>query len=195
MEAFLTAFEGAISFLYLVPYTQAQVYEETDKQADADEVESASLAIKGVLEAYSRKRNGFSSIDQHFMLVTKWDAYVDTVPSGQASDSFGDRQAIEQFVKRRYSQAYSRFRSLISPERASLNAYCAGKMDQHGLRPAGPEEEKDAVAAFPRKLWKWIYSNALVAADGERASPFPDPPAVSPIVRAWRGLLDAISGR
>jgi hypothetical protein len=196
IEDFIASFQGGMSFIYLIPYTQSYVHSERDELKDADEVESASLAIAGVLRAYDRIRATHRVSDRHLMLVTKWDAH-----SARASDRADglqeDRIDLDEFAGRRYAKAIAAFQSLaVAPEQRSLNAYCAGLMNERGLLQLRQGDDvRDVVMTYPIRLWNWLYRNALIAKELPIEPLFPEAPKPPWLVLAWRGLLDFMSGR
>ncbi|WP_425228378.1 hypothetical protein [Sphingomonas sp.] len=195
IEEFIATYEGAITFLYLAPYTQSEVYADPDVQADLEELKSASQAIQGVLASYDRIRAGDRSHDFHLMLVTKWDAHA----ARSADHTIGiaeDREALDRFVQQRYPQALAALQAIkVAPDQRALNAYCSGIIDERGLRPRSINDDVLAdVQSYPIRLWTRLYGNALAAHGAVRVSPFPQPPQKHVLVRAFHRVLDLVSG-
>jgi hypothetical protein len=196
IEDLIATFQGGMSFMYLIPYTQGYVSAERDGMKDAEEIESASLAIAGVLRAYDRIRANHRVNDRHLMLVTKWDARSvrDIDRAGGLQE---DRADLDEFVGHRYGKALAAFQGLaVAPEQRSLNAYCAGLINERGrLQMRQGDDAREVVMSYPVRLWDWLYRNALTAADQPAVSLFPKPPQPPAFIRAWRRLLDFVSGR
>jgi hypothetical protein len=196
IEDLIASFQGGMSFLYLIPYTQGYVFAERDGMKDADEIESASLAIAGVIRAYDRIRANHRVNDRHLMLVTKWDAHS-TRDIDRAGGLQEDRPDLDEFAGRRYGKALAAFQGMaVAPEQRSLNAYCAGLINERGLLQLRPDDDvREVVMAYPVRLWNWLYRNALMASDQPVVALFPEPPRPPALVRLWRRLLDFVSGR
>jgi len=186
IESFVSCFQGGILFIYLVPYTQSEVYKSAGGVQDNREVEDASLAISGVLQAYNDIRASHRHQDRHLMLVSKWDAH-EKGNADLADASSVDRVELEAFCARRYSQALATFRGLqLPPGQSGLNAYSSGIITETGLRRPCHD--------YPEKLWTWLYKGALANRDMPAVSPFPDKPQAPAIWRAITSLLDRVSG-
>lgn len=196
IEDFISNFQGPITFLYLLPYTQTDVYADKDNPLDSDEIGSASLAIKGVIQSYDKIRATHRGEDFHLMLVTKWDAHNIRDPD-RASAVEEDRAALIDFCNQRYGQALAAFQGLeIDAGHRSLNAYCAGIMGTKGRLHLKSDDELTAVVlGYPIRLWRWLYRNALHAEELPPQDPFPTPPEPPALVRAWGRLLEFVSGR
>jgi hypothetical protein len=195
IDEFIATFEGPITFLYLAPYTQGEVYADPDVQADLEQLKSASQAIQGVLAAYDRIRTGDRQRDYHLMLVTKWDAHA----ARSADHTVGvaeDREALDRFAALRYPQALSALQAIkVPPSQRALNAYCAGIIDERGLRPRSTNDQHlDDVQSYPVRLWQRLYGNALAAHGLPPVSPFREPPKRHLVVRAIQRALDLVSG-
>lgn len=195
-EEFISTYQGPITFLYLIPYTQADVYSDKDNPLDADEIRSASLAITGVIRSYDKIRATHRDEDFHLMLVTKWDAHS-ARDADRAQGIAEDRPALLEFCNQRYAQALSAFQGLdIDAEHRSLNSYCSGIMGAQGRLHLRPDEDVSSVVlAYPVKLWRRLYWNALTAEGSPLEDPFPSPPDPPALVRAWTRLLDMLAGR
>lgn len=195
LEDFIASYQGGMTFLYLLPYTQMEVYKERDQRLDADEVQSASLAIVGVLRAYDRIRANCRSEDRHLMLVTKWDAHsVRAADRAEAIEE--DPEIVRDFCNRRYAQAIATFQGIgIDPEHRHLNAYCAGMINENGMLQLRHDDDARAViTSYPVKLWSYLYRNALTASDQPARSPFPAPPPQPFLIQLWNRLLGFVSG-
>lgn len=195
LEDFIASYQGGMTFLYLLPYTQGEVYEERDQRIDADEVQSASLAIVGVLRAYDRIRANCRSEDRHLMLVTKWDAHS-AREADRAEGIEEDPEIVREFCNRRYAQAISTFQGIgINPEHRHLNAFCAGIINERGLLQLRNDDDVRAVVtSYPVKLWSYLYRNALNASDQPAQSPFPAPPPQPFLIQLWNRVLSFVSG-
>ncbi len=195
LEDFISTYQGAITFLYLVPYTQGEVYEDRDQKFDADEIQSASLAITGVLRAYDRVRANCRGEDQHLMLVTKWDAR-NPRDGDRAGSIEEDPEAVRDFCNRKYAQAVSTFQGVgLRPDQRHLNAYCSGIINERGLLQLRHDDDvRTVVTSYPVKLWAYLYKNALVASDQAVRSPFPVPPPPPFLVQVWSRILEFVSG-
>lgn len=195
IESFISSFQNGITFIYTAPVTQGEVYGAAENSFDADELNYASLAIKGVLNTYDRIRANGRSSDRHLMLVTKWDA----MSRGQADRAQGieeDQAAVIEFCNRKYGQAIASFQGLnLQDEQRKLNAYCAGMINERGLLPLKSDDEvRGVIASYPVKMWTWLYENALRASGLELVKPFREPPKPSGFVRFLTSILDKISG-
>jgi hypothetical protein len=196
IEDFVASFQGGISFIYLIPYTQVETYDDHDAANDPEQLLSASLAITGVLRAYDRIRANHRASDRHLMLVTKWDAHTARDPE-RAEGIQEDRDALNEFCSRKYAQAIATFQGLnLAQGQRQLNAYCSGIINKNGLLQLRPDDTvRDVIISYPIRLWNWLYTNALVASDLPIVGLFPDPPEPPALVRIWKRLLDFVSGR
>lgn len=196
LEDFIASFQGAITFIYLTPYTQLEVYSDKETNADNEEVLNASLAISGVLRAYDRIRAVQRENDRHLMLVTKWDAHS-ARDVNRAEGIEEDRAALTDFCARKYNRALADFQLLkLAPEQRQLNAYCSGIINERGLLQQRHDDDvRDVIRRYPIRLWSWLYGNALQAANEPVTPLFPEPPKPPAILQAWRRLLDFVSGR
>lgn len=186
IETFVSCYQGGIIFLYLVPYTQAGVYDSADRRVDEREVADASLAISGVLQAYNDIRATDRGRDRHLMLVSKWDAHDKTETERSTADEVSKAE-VEEFCEKRYRQAFSTFKGLQLPAgRFDVKPYSAGIINDVGLQ----QHRHD----YSVRLWEWLYRGALENADLAPVSPFPAKPQKPAIVRLVTGLLDRISG-
>lgn len=186
IETFISRYEGGITFLYLVPYTQAYVDEQADNLEDSRQLSEASLAIAGVLKTYNSVRVAHRDRDNHLMLVSKWDAHNRGDPEQSAADAV-DRSELEAFCNRRHSQALATFRGLgLRDDQIKLDAYCAGVIGQSGL--LHPRHD------YAVRLWTWLYKNALRERDHSPVSPFPEKPQPPAIWRFITSALDKITG-
>jgi hypothetical protein len=194
LEEIIRRFEGAMTFLYFMPYTQGEAYTEPGPAKNEASLALASLAVSNVLDAYDRFRLNYRDVDQHLMLVTKWD-----VRSHRVADRAGaideDRDALNTFVSDYYPDTLSKFQDVVGSGRGALNGYSSGIIDARGLQPPGPDDVKSAIAEYPIKLWKWLYGNALEAEGLARVSPFAEPAPQPALLRGWNRLLDLVSGR
>lgn len=193
IESFVTSFTGAITFIYLLPYTQR--YLDAPGSEDMAEINSAQQAVVGVLDAYDRIRLAGRGADKHLMLVTKWDAHS-RKSIDQAQDIVEDRGELDSFVNGRYPEAAKRLKDLeVRPDQRHLNAFSAGIIGQSGRLTAPDPETQQALQGYPVRLWNLLYNNALAAA-GEPAEPlFAPPPQPPAALRMFHRLLDIVSGR
>lgn len=189
IEEFLAAYQGPITFIHLLPYTQQALYSSNvDSLTDASEMKEASLAIVGALLAYQKVRPNKQD-DRHLMLVTKWDAHdrqeVDRVDILQTAGT-----QPEGFANERYEQAMAVFRGLgLSPVQQNINAYCSGLIaGQTVTMPKRGDDLREAVIDYPIQLWRWLYRSTMEQL-GERAiDPFPSTPTPNIFLR----LLDRL---
>lgn len=196
IESFIASYQGGITFIYLTPYTQRFVYDGQDETEDSHGIESASLAIKSVLEAYDRSRVTHRLSDRHLMLVTKWDARA-VGQSDQVESVIEDRPALVEFCNARYGQAVAAFQGLnVDPAQRHLNAYVSGIINKNGrLQIKNDDDLKAVVRSYPPRLWNYLYKNALQAIGEPPAPLFPEPPQRPALIRAFHKLLDFASGR
>lgn len=186
IETFISRYEGGITFLYLVPYTQAYIDEQADNAEDNRQVSEASLAISGVLKTYNAVRVTNRERDNHLMLVSKWDAHNKGDTEQSAADAV-DRAELESYCNRRHGQALSTFRGMqLRADQTVLNAYCAGVIGQTGL--LAPRHD------YAVKLWTWLYKNALREIDHSPVSPFQEKPPAPAFWRMITSALDKIAG-
>lgn len=190
IEEFVSAYREPITFIYLAPYTQ--IDGDADRVVDREQVASAGLAIEGVVQAYDQVRGDQRHSDRHLLLVTKWDARQTKVPLGsEVLDE--DLDALEDLLNGRYNQAYAAFKNL--PGHCFRNAYSSGVIGRSGLRQPRDEDEAEAIATYPYKLWNWLYGNASIARGEAAAELFPQPPKPPALIRFWTRLLDYLAGR
>lgn len=177
IETFIATFQGPITLIHLLPYTQRPVYSsDVDKMGDATELEDASIAIKGALDQYRRIRPN-SQDDCHLMLVTKWDAHSpDGVSKLEVLEFPGNEP--EEFATRRYEQAVASYLSLpLRPDQRQFSAYCSGMIAGNKLSmPKKGEPMRDAILGYPKNLWTWLYRTSLIQLGEFAANPFPSPP-------------------
>ena len=194
IENLIANYSKPITFLYLLPYTQREVYSEERDKNDAEEKKDACLAIEGFLRAYPRLRVENRQRDRHLMLLTKWDASdieaIDTLDA-----VIEDRDEVTLYCERHYGDAISAFYDLsLSEGEGGLNAYCSGLIDRNGLRRTADNPElQEAINDYPTRLWKWLYGNALRAQGEQVSSPFPEPESLT-FKRAIRRFIDFVSG-
>ena len=193
IEDFISQYQGGIIFIHLVPYTQRPVYgANPDPADDASQINEASLAISGALQAYEsvrvNKRN-----DRHIMLVTKWDAH--RPPDADRLDILnGDREDVEAIVKHRYAAAFNSYRGLsLEPSQLHLNGYIAGLMNEQGTVGLRRDDELRAtVVRYPINLWRWLYKSALANVGETGTDPFPSTETGSPLGRKVKAFLDKL---
>lgn len=195
IESFIASYQNGITFIYTAPVTQGEVYSVAENAFDAKEIGYASLAIKGVLQAYDRIRANGRSADRHLLLLTKWDA-LSARSADRAAGIAEDRAEVLEFCHKRYGQALAAFQGLnLDDEQRNINAYCAGMINERGLLPLKQEDPvRGVIASYPVKLWSYLYKNALVAAGDEPVEPFRQPPRKPALVEFFNALLDRISG-
>ena len=174
IESFLATFQGPITFIHLIPYTQRPVYSaNSDKFSDVREIEDASIAIKGALDAYQNVRPNKDD-DRHLMLVTKWDAHDPAqVSKYDVLTDSGDEPF--EFAKDRYEQAVTAFLGLsLRPDQRQFKDYCSGLIAGNQLQmPKRGDPLRDAILNYPKKLWGWLYQTALIQLGEHAVSPFP----------------------
>lgn len=187
IEDFLRHYSGGILFVHLLPYTQRHLYTNAPTGGnDASELQEASLAVSGALQAYENVRLDKSN-DRHLVLVTKWDAHK--LEDGDPLEALhDDPQEVRAFVGQRYSQALTTFRGLgLAPFQMAMNGYCAGQISANNVIRAGLDDERGAaIRRYPIGLWRWLYSGSLENAGLAALDPFPTPPK-SPF--AWLGRI------
>jgi hypothetical protein len=187
IEDFLATYQGPITFIHLLPYTQQVVYGSgADQLTDDNEMKEASLAIAGALYAYQKARVNKQD-DRHLILVTKWDAH-DREELDRADILRHSGPEAEEFANERYSQAMSVFRGLgLQSYQQRLNAYCAGIIaGQNVTMPKRGDELREAVLHYPTQLWRWLYRSTLEQLGEQPIDPFPPEPKPNWFVR----LLD-----
>jgi hypothetical protein len=189
IEDFLATYQGPITFIHLLPYTQQIVYGSgADQLTDDNEMKEASLAIAGALYAYQKARVNKQD-DRHLILVTKWDAH-DREELDRADILRNSGPEAEQFANERYSQAMAVFRGLgLQPYQQRLNAYCSGIIaGQIVSMPKRGDELRDAVLHYPTQLWRWLYRSTLEQLGEQPLDPFPPEPKPNWFLR----LLDRL---
>lgn len=200
IEAFINAFQGGITFLYVAPYTQKKVYNVREiketKSSDRDALHDACASIEYMAAAYDRARASYRADDRHLMLVTKWDARA-AHQNDQAEAAKEDRHALVNFCAKHYGPAQTAFSALhLEPGQFNVNAYVSGKITAEGrVQQSADEDFRDVVNSYPPRLWNYLYRNALVASGQAPQSMFPEPKRQPGIIRAWHKLLDTVSGR
>jgi hypothetical protein len=177
-DSFIRNFEGGISFVYVLPYTQLDVRAVgVDRSADPARLREAEAAVVGIIEAYQKIRVN-KSRDSHLLLLSKWDAHFDFKKQEQELemseiliDTYDD---VFYFLNETYPQALAALNSLqVQPfQRLSTN-YCAGLITGRHISPITKDiETRNAIREHQKKVWKWIWRNSvndpLVAVD-----PFP----------------------
>ena len=194
IEEFIRAFPRGISFIHVAPYTQASVRSlNASRAADPKDINTASLALAGALSAYQLVRPD-KSRDNHFMLVTKWDAHE--VPQASLTEILMETfDAVGPFVEKNYEQAYATFKSLsLRPDQQQLANYCSGIIsggDNTTLRT--DNEHRAAVLSFPKDLWRWLYRNVLAELGEPYIDPFPSiDQKKNPIAAAFWKLIDRL---
>lgn len=195
IEDFIASYQQGITFIYTAPVTQGEVYAQSDKAFDTDEIRYASLAIRGVLKSYDSIRANGRADDKHLMLVTKWDA----ISAREADRAIGieeDRGAVIEFCNRKYNQALAAFQGLnLRTEQKRINAYCAGMINKTGLISVSPDDAvSKVIASYPVRLWDFLYRNALETSGKQPMSPFKQPEGPSGFRRILTKFLDFISG-
>jgi hypothetical protein len=176
VEDFLKHYGGGILFIHLLPYTQRHLYTTAQNAGDdASELQEASLAVSGALQAYRDVRPDKSN-DHHLILITKWDAHsVDGLDSIDALHD--DPRDVAAFVGLRYTQALTTFRGLgLAPVQMAINGYCSGQISANNVIRAGLDDERgEAIRRFPVGLWRWLYRHTLEANGLAPVDPFPAP--------------------
>lgn len=176
IEDFIASYQGPITFIHLLPYTQQVVYGSSgDQLTDNVEMKEAQLAIVGALLAYQKARVNKQD-DRHLVLVTKWDAH-ERQETDRADVLMNTGEQPEAFANERYEQAMAVFKGLgLARVQQNINAYCAGIMaGQNVIMPKRGDELREAVLSYPTQLWRWLYRSTMEQL-GERAvDPFPAP--------------------
>lgn len=189
IEDFIKNYQGAITFIHLVPYTQRAVYSSAvDRPGEASEIQDASIAISGALQAYDRIRANKQN-DRHLMLVTKWDAH--SPPNVSKFDVLTcSPEEVVRFANDNYAQALTTFRGIgLNNSQLYLNSYCSGLMNEMGVLVLRQNNElRVPVMSYPIRMWEWLYRGALDAAGQVHVEPFPAQPKASP----WQAMMDAL---
>jgi hypothetical protein len=189
IEDFIKNYQGGITFIHLVPYTQRAVYSAVaDRAGEASEIQDASIAISGALQAYDRIRANKQN-DRHLMLVTKWDAH--SPPNVSKFDVLTcSPEEVVRFANENYAQALTTFRGIgLNDTQLFLNSYCSGIMNEMGVLQLRQNNELRApVMSYPIRLWEWLYRGALDASGQVYVEPFP----AQPKARPWQAMMDAI---
>jgi hypothetical protein len=193
IEDFISNYQGGITFIHLLPYTQQGVRSPTvDKLLDSSEMLDASLAVVGALQSYDRIRVE-KQYDSHLLLVTKWDAH--SPPGATKLDVLGGRAGeSEVFVREKYPQALTALQGLgLQASQINLNNYCAGLMNESGILTLKQDNElRPAVMGFPINLWGWLYRRALESSGQIPTSLFPLPPKEFALITYVRRLLNRL---
>jgi hypothetical protein len=178
LESFIRGFEGAISFIYVLPYTQLQVRAlGVDRASDPQMLREAEAAVVGMIQAYQQIRVN-TSRDFHLLLVTKWDAHYDSKKQEEEmdmadilTDTYDD---VTHFLRQNYPQALAALNSLhIDDSQRLVTNYCAGLITGRVITPNTKDiETRDAIRSHQKKLWRWIWRNAQ-SDPAARADPFP----------------------
>lgn len=159
IDQFIMHFEGAISFLHVLPRTQI----ENSHGGYADDIQAikrADLAIVGALQQYAKLRSDKSQ-DMHLLLVTKWDAHADTdmgrSPEEVLLESDGE---VVDFVSRYCNQSYAALTGLrLRPEQVRMSAYCSARIvDKQKVML--PKRVTLLLQSYHAHLWNWLYRNA-----------------------------------
>jgi hypothetical protein len=187
IEDFIANYQGGIIFLYLLPYTQQSVRSiKADSALDNREMADAELAVVGLIRAYDKIRVDKTN-DMHLMLITKWDAHD---PGSDIIDTLSnpDFAEIERTATVRYGQVLTSLQGMgLRKEQVKMQAYCSGLMNEGGVLNLNHNNQlRPIVLEYPKKLWSFIYENALRNAGISPASPFPSPKP-TPI---WQRFLD-----
>jgi len=196
-EAFIRDFEGGISFVYVLPYTQVDIRSSgVDRAADPRMLRDAEAAVVGMIQAYAQIRVN-KSRDFHLLLITKWDAHYDEKKQEEElemaeilTDTYED---IETFLRRTYPQALAALSSLqvADIQKMSTN-YCAGLITGRVISPTTKDNEtRDAIRSHQKKLWKWIWRNAI-GEPGSSIDPFPKQKAQRGVFAAIDRLLERV---
>lgn len=190
IEELLASYQGPITFIHLLPYTQQAVYGTgSDQLTDSNEMKEASLAIAGALYAYQKVRANQQD-DRHLVLVTKWDAHERNVlDRAEVLQDPGEEP--ENFANERYAQAISVFKGLgLSSHQQQINAYCAGIISgQTVSMPRQGDELRSAVLNYPTQLWRWLYRCTLEQLGERPIDPFPTEPRPNWLARLLNQLF------
>jgi hypothetical protein len=174
IEDFIACYQGPITFIHLLPYTQQIVYGGSgDQLTDATEMKEAQLAVVGALLAYQRARVNKQD-DRHLVLVTKWDAH-EREETDRTDVLVNTGEQPEAFANDHYEQAMAVFKGLgLSSAQQNINAYCAGIMaGQNVIMPKRGEELREAVLNYPTQLWRWLYRSTMEQLGERPIDPFP----------------------
>jgi hypothetical protein len=166
LESFIRDFEGGISFIYVLPYTQLHVRAVgVNRAADPAMLREAEAAAVGMIQAYQQIRVN-KSRDSHLLLVTKWDAHYDTKKQEEEldmADILADTyEDVADFLRQNYPQALAALNSLhIGESQRMVTNYCAGLITGLVITPSTKDiETRDAIRSHQKKLWRWIWRNA-----------------------------------
>lgn len=159
IEQFILHFEGAISFLHVVPRTQS----DGSGGGIAEDVKSisiADLAIVGALHQYAKLRSDKSQ-DMHLLLVSKWDAHADTHPGVSVEDVLQDSDDdVLEFVTKYCPQSYAALTGLrLRPEQVRLSAYCSARVVNKQIATL-PRKAALSLQSIHEHLWNWVYRHA-----------------------------------
>jgi hypothetical protein len=193
IESSLSRYDRSVSFLYLAPYTHGEVYDDSGSGFVEEERHSSSLAIGRVIETYERLRYDYRDIDNHLMLVTKWDARS-KLNKNSVESIRENRKELINFCLEYYGQAMTSYQSL--PGKPQINAYSSGKIGKTGLQKQSyGSDTRRVLMSYPVKLWSWLYENAQRELSQRPASLFPLPPKQPLPIRFWNRVLEYMSGR
>jgi hypothetical protein len=195
-DAFIRNYEGGISFIYVLPYTQNVIRSSFEKDAeDPEKLREAGLAIVGMLDAYSRVRTNTRN-DGHLLLVSKWDAHHEAKKSEEDIELWESLlesdSDIEAFLARTYPQALASFKGLaVDAEQRRIGSYCAGLMTARTIQPvAADPDTRYAIRWHQKKVWRWVWRNATTQIDVATDLFPPDPVEKKSIWQSINSFLD-----
>lgn len=195
IEDFIATYQGPITFIYLLPYTQrtTQTLDAASKLNDAAKMQDSALAISGALQAYERIRIEKQD-DRHLMLVTKWDAHErEGYSKSDILTETTDADVLD-FVDENYSQALAAFFGVsLKKDQRLLKNYCSGLMNDAGVLVLRKSAEiRSQVVDYPIKLWRWLYKQGLSAQGLPEVDPFPAPPQPGPLESIFKQVFALI---
>ena len=177
IEDFIGYYPGPITFIHILPFTQNAnaSLSPTEKVKDGAEIQDASLAISGALQAYERIRIDKGG-DRHLLLVTKWDVRERAGLSKEDSLT-STTEEVTEFCEENYAQAFAAFESIrLREDQKFIAGYCSGLMNEFGVLVLKRSNDiRLDVLSYQVNLWKWLYGNAMVAAGLAEQDPFPSP--------------------
>lgn len=193
IEDFIGCYEGAITFIHVLPFTQnaSASLSTAEKVKDVELIQEASLAVSGALQAYGRIRIN-KGADRHLLLVTKWDVRKREGLSNEDSLTSTTLE-VGEFVEEHYSQAFAAFQGMtLRDDQRYIASYCSGLMNEDKVLVLKKSNDlRLDVLNYPVNLWKWLYGNALDVAGLPKQDPFPapEPPGILDQFFNWLNKL------
>ena len=189
IEEFIQTYQGGIIFIYTLPFTQQALWSsDVQPDRDADLLQEADLAIAGAMQSYERIRYD-KAHDRHLFLITKWDG---SAAGGDLAQALSGTQEgkVSQFAVTRFPQSLALINGLgVGKDHVALQHYCSGIITGQGPQSLSPDNPlRDVVLSYPKKLWTYLYRQALVNAALPVSELFPSPPPKP----WWQRLIDGI---